>query len=138
MSYSFEYIDIILLAMIAGFIFLRLRGILGKRTGHKESVDSSFPHDFLTEKKSVVKAGMSGGSYKPLNENDLEKIHQAALEILSSVGIADATPEVIDLSLKSGCLINDHGRLCFPNSFHGLKEPLPVNLIPIDYQFWAD
>ena len=34
MSYSFEYIDIILLAMIAGFIFLRLRGILGKRTGY--------------------------------------------------------------------------------------------------------
>ena len=33
MSYSFEYIDIILLAMIAGFIFLRLRAILGKRTG---------------------------------------------------------------------------------------------------------
>ena len=33
MNYSFEYIDIILLAMIAGFVFLRLRGILGKRTG---------------------------------------------------------------------------------------------------------
>ena len=33
MNYSFEYIDIILLAMIAGFIFLRLRGILGKKTG---------------------------------------------------------------------------------------------------------
>jgi len=33
MNYSFEYIDSILLAMIAGFIFLRLRGILGKRTG---------------------------------------------------------------------------------------------------------
>jgi len=32
MNYSFEYIDIILLAMIAGFIFLRLRGILGKKT----------------------------------------------------------------------------------------------------------
>ena len=51
MNYSFEYIDIILLAMIAGFIFLRLRGILGRRTGHKESVDSNFPHDFLAEKK---------------------------------------------------------------------------------------
>ena len=51
MNYSFEYIDIILLAMIAGFIFLRLRGILGRRTGHKESVDSSFLHDFLAEKK---------------------------------------------------------------------------------------
>ena len=40
MNYSFEYIDIILLAMIAGFIFLRLRGILGKRTGHE---GKSFP-----------------------------------------------------------------------------------------------
>ncbi len=46
MNYSFEYIDIILLAMIAGFIFLRLRGILGKRTGHEEDISTSFPHDF--------------------------------------------------------------------------------------------
>ena len=42
MSYSFEYIDIILLAMIAGFIFLRLRGILGKKTGFEEDINSSF------------------------------------------------------------------------------------------------
>ena len=40
MSYSFEYIDIILLAMIAGFIFLRLRGILGKRTGFEGKTSS--------------------------------------------------------------------------------------------------
>ena len=40
MNYSFEYIDIILLAMIAGFIFLRLRGILGKRTGFDGKVSS--------------------------------------------------------------------------------------------------
>ena len=46
MNYSFEYIDIILLAMIAGFIFLRLRGILGKKTGYEEDIASSFPHDF--------------------------------------------------------------------------------------------
>ena len=46
MSYSFEYIDIILLAMIAGFIFLRLRGILGKKTGYEEDISASFPHDF--------------------------------------------------------------------------------------------
>ena len=36
MSSSFEYLDIILLAMIAGFIILRLRGILGRRTGHEK------------------------------------------------------------------------------------------------------
>ena len=45
MNYSFEYIDIILLAMIAGFIFLRLRGILGRRTGHEENLSASFAHE---------------------------------------------------------------------------------------------
>ena len=42
MNYSFEYIDIILLAMIAGFIFLRLRGILGKRTGYEGKAPAQF------------------------------------------------------------------------------------------------
>ena len=42
MTYSFEYIDIILLAMIAGFIFLRLRGILGKRTGFEGKASTQF------------------------------------------------------------------------------------------------
>ena len=42
MNYSFEYIDIILLAMIAGFIFLRLRGILGKRTGFEGKAPGQF------------------------------------------------------------------------------------------------
>ena len=42
MNYSFEYIDIILLAMIAGFIFLRLRGILGNRTGFEGKAPPQF------------------------------------------------------------------------------------------------
>ena len=42
MNYSFEYIDIILLAMIAGFIFLRLRGILGKRSGFQWKTPPQF------------------------------------------------------------------------------------------------
>ena len=42
MNYSFEYIDIILLAMIAGFIFLRLRGILGKRSGFEGKAPGQF------------------------------------------------------------------------------------------------
>ena len=53
MSYSFEYIDIILLAMIAGFIFLRLRGILGKKTGFEEDIDSSFAHEAPPSKPTV-------------------------------------------------------------------------------------
>ena len=46
MNYSFEYIDIILLAMIAGFIFLRLRGILGKKTGFEGKISTEFEKEF--------------------------------------------------------------------------------------------
>ena len=49
MNYSFEYIDIILLAMIAGFIILRLRGILGKRTGF----DGKTPQQFQEIIKNI-------------------------------------------------------------------------------------
>ena len=59
MNNSFEYIDIILLAMIAGFIFLRLRGILGKKTGFEGEISSQFNKEF---KKFNIKE-------KPKNEN---------------------------------------------------------------------
>ena len=49
MNYSFEYIDIILLAMIAGFIFLRLKGILGKRTGFDGKLSTDFKQEFSTK-----------------------------------------------------------------------------------------
>ena len=42
MSSNFGYIDIILLAMIAGFIILRLRSILGRKTGHEDKVYPKF------------------------------------------------------------------------------------------------
>ena len=47
MSQSFEYIDIILLAMVAGFIFLRLRGILGKKSGFEAKVKTEFKQQFV-------------------------------------------------------------------------------------------
>ena len=36
---GFQFIDIILLAMVAGFIVLRLRSVLGRRTGHEPERD---------------------------------------------------------------------------------------------------
>ena len=60
MNYSFEYIDIILLAMIAGFIFLRLRGILGKRTGFEGKAPSQL--------KEVLKT-VNQDQPKKINEN---------------------------------------------------------------------
>ncbi len=62
MSYSFEYIDIILLAMIAGFIFLRLRGILGKRTGFEGKVKAP------SQLKEVLKS-VNQDQPKKINEN---------------------------------------------------------------------
>ena len=53
MSNNFGYLDIILLAMIAGFIILRLRNILGRKTGHQDKVYSNFAEkDFSNFKKS--------------------------------------------------------------------------------------
>ena len=42
MSNNFGYIDIILLGMIAGFIILRLRSILGRKTGHEPKIYPNF------------------------------------------------------------------------------------------------
>ena len=54
MSNSFGYIDIILLGMIAGFIILRLRSILGRKTGHESKVYPSFAEkEFNIPKKEV-------------------------------------------------------------------------------------
>ena len=67
MNYSFEYIDIILLAMIAGFIFLRLRGILGKRTGFEGNPPSQFEkvlNNTQTEKKVIIKENFDDEAQK--------------------------------------------------------------------------
>ena len=86
MNYSFEYIDIILLAMIAGFIFLRLRGILGKRTGHEENLSSSFVQEDITKKVQKV-----------VNQENFDE--NAKKEFLSGAKIAY---ETIITSFSSG------------------------------------
>ena len=62
MSSQFGFIDIILLAMFAGFIILRLRNILGRKTGHQgKSVSRYFPRGMETlkdiEKNEAIKSG---------------------------------------------------------------------------------
>ena len=56
MSNSFGYLDIILLAMIAGFIILRLRNILGRKTGHEDKVYSGFSDKKFDEFKEKIKS----------------------------------------------------------------------------------
>ena len=54
MSNNFGYLDIILLAMIAGFIVLRLRSILGRKTGHQNKVESYDGSSFTNESTMVT------------------------------------------------------------------------------------
>jgi len=73
MSYSFEYMDIILLAMIAGFIFLRLRGILGKRTGFDGKAPKQF--DRILKEAVVKKAPKINETF---DENDQKEFLKGA------------------------------------------------------------
>ena len=56
MSNSFGYIDIILLGMIAGFIILRLRSILGRKTGHESKVYPGFAEKEFKIPKNDIKS----------------------------------------------------------------------------------
>ena len=78
MNHSFEYIDIILLAMIAGFIFLRLRGILGRRTGHEENLDAKFSSSFQAEK--ILKEKLNKFNFDEEAKSDFLKGAQIAYE----------------------------------------------------------
>ena len=62
MSSQFGFIDIILLAMFAGFIILRLRNILGKKMGHQgKPLDKFFPRGMKTlqdiENNEAIRSG---------------------------------------------------------------------------------
>ena len=55
MSNNFGYLDLILLAMIAGFIILRLRNVLGRKTGHEGKVVSNISEKKFEEFKKAIK-----------------------------------------------------------------------------------
>ncbi len=62
MSSQFGFIDIILLAMFAGFIILRLRNILGRKTGHQgKQMSRYFPRGMEVlkdiENNEAIKSG---------------------------------------------------------------------------------
>ena len=90
MNNSFEYLDIILLAIIAGFIILRLRGILGRKTGHEKK-------DFgdLFGKKAT----QSGSEKKVVNLSS-SKLDDAAKE--QFIEGAKAAYEMIITSFAKG------------------------------------
>ncbi len=113
MSSSFGYLDIILLGMIAGFIILRLRSILGRKTGHESKVYPNF-----AEKKF----SMPQQETKPIKQN-LEVLEgKDKKEFLKGAEIAY---ESILTSFATGDLIKLKSLLA-PNMFSNFSEAIKI------------
>ncbi|MEX0318252.1 MAG: trimethylamine methyltransferase family protein, partial [Ruegeria sp.] len=63
-----------------------------------------------------VRPGMEGGTYKPLSQSDMERIHTAALDALEQIGLADAPQSGVDYLVGAGCVLGDDGRIRFPRA----------------------
>ena len=83
MNSSFEYLDIIILAMIAGFIILRLRGILGRRTGHEKKVLGGLFGKKVTQRNTEKKVvNLSSSKLDDIAKEQFIKGAKAAYEMI--------------------------------------------------------
>ena len=111
MSNSFGYLDIILLGMIAGFIILRLRSILGRKTGHESKVYPSFDEKkFSMPKKDIEPQKQNLEILEGKNKKEFLKGAEIAYEtILTSFSSGDL------IKLKS---------LLSPNMFSNFSDAI--------------
>ena len=91
MNNQFGFIDIILLAMFAGFIILRLRNILGRKTGHQgKPMNKYFPKGMEVlkdiENNEAIKSGDVGEEIK---KNFLKGANIAYERIITSFSKGD-------------------------------------------------
>ncbi len=70
----------------------------------------------LAEGKRPIRAGMSGGTFTPLSDADIARIHEAALTVLEEIGLADAPPSGIEVMVNAGATLGDDGRLRYPRA----------------------
>ena len=70
----------------------------------------------LAEDKRPLRAGMPGGQYKPLRDADVLRLHEAALQALEQVGLADAPPSGVEILTKAGAVQGADGRIRFPRA----------------------
>ena len=70
----------------------------------------------LADHLRPIRPGMSGGTYKPLTQEGMERIHAAALEALEQIGLADAPPSGVKYLTGAGAIQGDDGRIRFPRS----------------------
>ena len=70
----------------------------------------------LSEEMRPVRAGLSGGQFKPLSDANVAAIHEAALTALEEIGLLDAPQSGIEHMTRAGAIFGDDGRLRFPRA----------------------
>lgn len=83
MGDGFQFLDIILLAMVAAFIFLRLRGVLGKRIGHEQTPpepEKEQEDDLNPDDDNVIQLGDHSDG-EPLSSFEMSPIDKTLSEI---------------------------------------------------------
>lgn len=70
----------------------------------------------LPDEIKPIRPGMPGGHYRPLSETDVVRIHNAALDALEQIGLADAPQSGVEIMTKAGAILGDDGRLRFPRA----------------------
>ncbi|MTI08862.1 trimethylamine methyltransferase family protein [Curvivirga aplysinae] len=70
----------------------------------------------LAEDIRPIKPGLEGGNYKPLSQSDMDKINEAALKALETIGMSNAIPSCRELFLNAGATETSEGRILIPRS----------------------
>ena len=68
----------------------------------------------LARELRPVKPGLLGGYYNPLSQEEVIKIHEAALHVLEEIGLADAPESGVKAMTDAGAVLGEDGRLKFP------------------------
>ncbi|MCP3934701.1 MAG: trimethylamine methyltransferase [Actinomycetia bacterium] len=63
--------------------------------------------------------GLTGGTYRPLSCDDVDRLHDAALTVLEDLGMADAPQFLVESATARGAVHGSDGRLRFPRSLVG-------------------
>ncbi|UWQ93139.1 trimethylamine methyltransferase family protein [Rhodobacteraceae bacterium M382] len=63
-----------------------------------------------------IRPGMEGGTYKPLSDEQVLRIHHAALDALETIGLADAPQSGVEYLTAAGCTLGEDGRIRFPRA----------------------